>query len=276
MIPSAGRLAMRSPAAIAVALSLAATSPRAAAAPPEPLRHDLRADVAVTAAAVLGWAGSELAKPALAPERCRWCEPPALDERARAGLVWDAPRRARRASDVLAFGLLPAGAAAHQLLAARGAGDGAEGLVDVLLVAEAAALAADVTQVLKYAGGRRRPHVLHGRTPAGSDPDDHLSFPSGHTSLAFSVVTAAGSISSLRGHDSAPWVWGIGLPLAAGVGWLRVAGDAHWLTDVIGGAVVGAAVGVGVPRLLHGRERAAVGAAQARATPATLGLVLAF
>jgi membrane-associated phospholipid phosphatase len=263
---------MRSPIAIAVAVSLAATPATAAPAPPEPIHRDVRTDAAITASAVLFWAGTELAKPSLAPSRCRWCEPPELDERTRSALVWDAPLRARRASDVVAFGMFPAGVAAHQLLAARRGGDGQEGLVDVLVVAESAALAAVVTQVVKYSAGRQRPRVRHGTAPA--DPaDDNLSFFSGHTSLAFALATAAGSVSSQRGYDSAPWVWGTGLSLASGVAWLRIAGDQHWLTDVLAGAAVGSAFGIAVPRLLHGRER---GNAAAQGTVVALPLGVAF
>jgi membrane-associated phospholipid phosphatase len=61
---------------------------------------------------------------------------------------------------------------------------------------------------------------------------------------------------SMRGDEAAPWVWAIGLTLASGVGYLRVAGDAHWMTDVLAAAAVGSAFGVGVPllekRLVHG------------------------
>ena len=265
---------MRRALALLAALALHPAAP-AAAAEPVPLHHDLAVDAAVTAAAVAVWAGTELAKPSLAPARCRWCEPGPLDAAAREALVWQEPARARRASDVLAFGLVPAGVAAHQLLAARRAGDAGAGWVDLLLVAQATALAADLTQVAKYAVGRRRP--LAAQAPAGRerDPDDDLSFWSGHTSLAFSLVAAAGTVSSLRGYPSAPWVWGGGAVAAAGVGWLRMAGDAHWLTDVLAGAAAGIAVGVAVPKLFHG-PRDTAGTSQAVVAPRLVALALPF
>jgi membrane-associated phospholipid phosphatase len=233
-------------------------------------------DGAVTGAALSAWIVTELAKPALAPARCRVCEPNALDAAAREATVWASPARARRASDVLAFALLPAGVAAHQLLAARRAGDAREGLVDLLVVAEAAALGADVTQAVKYAVGRRRPRALHAGPDEARGPDDDLSFFSGHTSLACSLVAAAGTVSTLRGYPSAPWVFGAGGALAAGAGWLRMAGDAHWLTDVLAGAAVGTAMGLAVPRLLHGRSAAPAATGQPLGAPATLGVALAF
>jgi membrane-associated phospholipid phosphatase len=261
--------------ALLLALGLHLAAPASASEPPVPLRYDLAVDGAVTAAAVAVWLGTELAKPSLAPSRCRVCEPGALDAAAREAVVWRAPARARRASDVLAFGLLPAGVAAHQLAAAGHAGDVEAGLVDLLLVAEAAALTADLTQAAKYGVGRRRPGVLHAEPGRAPTPDDDLSFFSGHTSLAFSLAAGAGTVSELRGYRSAPWVYAGGFALAAAVGWLRMAGDAHWLTDVLAGAAVGTAVGIGVPRLLHPREPAA-GAGQPGAAPAALGFAAAF
>jgi membrane-associated phospholipid phosphatase len=250
-----------------------AGSPRAASAEaPRPIRHDLAVDGAVTAVAAAAWLATELAKPALAPARCRLCEPGALDAAASDAVRWSSPARARRASDVLVFGLLPAGAAAHQLLAARHAGDVKAGWVDLLVVAEAAALSADLTQATKYAVARRRPGALHGGPDWTHGPDDDLSFFSGHTSLASSIVAAAGTVSALRGYPSAPWVWAGGAALAAGAGWLRMAGDAHWLTDVLVGAAVGTAVGVAVPRLLHPRQ----GAPAAGASAPAVGVALAF
>ncbi len=262
---------MRRALALLVAVPLAAS-----AESPAELHHDLAVDVTITAVATAAWAASEVAKPALAPARCRWCEPGPLDAAAREAVVWRAPARARRASDVLAFGLLPAGVAVHQLLAGRRAGDASAGLADLLYVAEATALTADATQVAKYAAGRRRP-LAHSADPARpADPDDDLSFFSGHTSVAFSLVAAAGTVSSLRAYPSAPWVWAGGLGVAAAVGWLRMAGDAHWLTDVLAGAAVGTALGIAVPRLVHGRDSGATSSAQAAAVPPTFGFVAAF
>lgn len=271
---------MRSPRALAVLLALAASAPSPAAAAPHPLRHDPALDLSLTLGAVLLTGGLELAKPALAPERCRVCGTNALDEAVRDALVSPRPARAARASDVLAAAVLPAGVAAHQLLAARAAGAWREGGRDLLFVAEAVMVSAALNQVVKLSVGRQRPFVHHADGPRERDPDDDLSFYSGHTALAFALVASAGTVSSLRGYPSAPWFWGVGLPLAAGVGWLRIAADKHYLTDVLAGAVAGSAVGVALPLLLHRREDEAPGgrpgAAALRVTPLPLGIVLVF
>jgi membrane-associated phospholipid phosphatase len=262
---------------VALAASLA-IAPGAARGEPHPLRHDLRADGALAAGGWLLYLSSELAKDALAPARCRVCGGNALDDRARDLLVWRRNDAAARGSDVLAFALFPAGLAAHQLLAAGREGDVEAGAVDLLVVGEVAALAMSLNQAVKFAVGRQRPFVRHRNFAVAerlADSDDHLSFFSGHTTFTFAVAAAAGTVSELRGYRSAPWVWGAGMTLAATTGYLRIAADRHYLTDVLVGAAVGTALGVALPRLMHGREDegAAPPAARSAAVPLTFAFV---
>lgn len=266
---------MRARAALAF---LAAASALCARADPRPLRHDLRVDGALTAGAAVLWLSSELAKGKLAPSSCRWCAENRLDGAARNALVWGYGDHAARASDLFAFALLPGAIATHQLLAARGQGDTREGWVDLLIVAEAAALSVDLNQIVKLSVGRQRPFVHHGNwreadRPAGAD--DNLSFYSGHSALAFSLAAAAGTVSDLRGYRSAPWVWGAGMTLAATIGYLRIAADKHYLTDVLTGAALGTAAGIALPRLLHGRRDGGEPSAAA-VTAVPLGVVIVF
>jgi len=93
----------------------------------------------------------------------------------------------------------------------------------------AQALNAVVTRGLKFAIGRRRP---------SGGPE---SLPSGHTSASFTSAAVLGSHFGPK----------VGIPayLAAGfIGWTRVRDNAHWLTDVIVGGAIGAAVGRTVTR----------------------------
>jgi membrane-associated phospholipid phosphatase len=130
---------------------------------------------------------------------------------------------------------------------------------DALIIGEAVLLSTFTNQAVKYSLGRVRPyaHAAWQRRsqPAGLPVDDHLSFYSGHTSYAFSLVVATGMVAELRGYARRSLVWAVGLPLATAVGLLRVAGDKHYLTDVVVGMAAGAAFGVAVPLLLHGRQR---------------------
>jgi membrane-associated phospholipid phosphatase len=91
-------------------------------------------------------------------------------------------------------------------------------------------------------------------TPA----DNNTSFPSGHVTLAFSVVTSSAEIANLRGYRHAPWIWRIGMPVAAFTAYLRVAADRHYLTDVLMGAGVGSGIGFAVPYFGHRRHDARV------------------
>ncbi|MBS2963170.1 phosphatase PAP2 family protein [Actinocrinis puniceicyclus] len=90
--------------------------------------------------------------------------------------------------------------------------------------------------VLKAAVGRARPHFVH---PVALAPGG--SFPSGH---AFTSALAAGVVLlwalpllSRRGKVAA-WVLAVLVPLLVGVS--RVALGVHWVTDVVGGWLLGA------------------------------------
>ncbi len=272
-------LAARTARVAALALLVAVpAAPPARAAAPEPLRYDLRVDLPVTVAAGAIWFGTELAKDQLAPSSCRWCGGNALDDRARDLLVWNDRDDARRASDAVAFAVLPAAAIGAGLLAARAAGDTRAAALDGLVVLESVALAGSVNQLVKLAAGRQRPFVRFGTEPAhAASSDDNLSFYSGHASLAFSLVAATATVADLRGYRTAPWVWGIGAPLAAATGYFRIAGDMHYVSDVLAGAAVGAAIGVAVPRLLHPRAPGGDPAAPpAAVAPLPLGVAGTF
>jgi undecaprenyl-diphosphatase len=115
-----------------------------------------------------------------------------------------------------------------------------------------AALAANlgaglVTQVLKHLLGRPRPFMdmdpllFQG---LGLDSDMH-SFPSGHTSTSFALA----AVLAAR-FPRAAWLF----YLAAGlVGLGRVVGGSHYLSDVVGGAVVGLMLGLPLAELARRR-----------------------
>lgn len=174
---------------------------------------------------------------------CRICSPPALDERARDALVWDHPRDAQRASDVIAKLAIPVLAGADAIRSTGSWGDAGR---DALVVAEAFSLTGLATTIAKGGFARLRPGLPD---EPGQASGAYHSLWSSHTSLAFSVAVAQAMQDTLRDDPAAPWAWGIGLSLASAVAYLRVAGDAHWLTDVLAGAAVGSAFGVAVPLL---------------------------
>ena len=61
------------------------------------------------------------------------------------------------------------------------------------------------------------------------------SFPSGHTAIAF----AAAEVLRREYADVSPWIGVGGYLFAVGTGFMRMYNNAHWLSDVLGGAGLG-------------------------------------
>jgi membrane-associated phospholipid phosphatase len=254
----------------AAALVLACSA-RAAAKEPRPLRSDTRVDVAVTAMGATWYLMSELLKSSLVPEKCRWCyraddgadllNP--YDGWVRRQLIWKNTRSADIASTLLVAVVEPTSQLGLTALAA-GHENATSGFpLDALIVAESTVVAGVLNQVVKFGFARERPFVHYlPRAPnalrelTASPSDDNLSFYSGHTTLAFVVATASGTVASLRGYRLAPVIWGTGLTLASTVGYLRIAADKHYLSDVVTAALIGSLVGVGMPLLFHSPKAA--------------------
>jgi membrane-associated phospholipid phosphatase len=213
------------------------------------LRYDLKLDLAVTSLAVTGWIITEVAMDHLAPASCRWCQVNSFDDWGHRNLKWSNANAASKASHATAYLLAPAVAFGLDALAAHREGSMSDFAVDALVITEAAAISSFATQLVKIATGRERPSAHYG-TGAAS-PSQNTSFYSGHTSLAFSLAVASGTVASMRGYALAPWIWGTGLAIAGTTAYLRVAADKHYLTDVIAGAVLGSAVGFVLPYLFH-------------------------
>lgn len=235
----------------------------------EPLAHDLRIDIPVTAVVGIGWIGSEAAfKSALAPAACRWCDRDTAGkdtlngfDAASRSLRWSNTHTPDLLSNLGAFVLLPATVFGLDAIAAHRDRELEGWWLDALIITEAVATQAAMNQLVKFVVGRERPFV-HVLTPeekraTASPSDNNLSFYSGHSSLAFSLAVAAGTVAHLRGYRSEPLIWALGLPLAGSVAYLRIAADKHYATDVIVGSIVGAAFGFAVPRFFHRRAASA-------------------
>jgi len=241
---------MRSARSVALALALAGAPVARASEPPVPLQYNLALDASFTAAMGLSVALLAVYQPALLPKSCRWCTPPALDATVRDALVWRDARTADTLSTVL-DAALPVSAVGYLLLSAGSRGDVNAGLVDSLLVTEAVAAALLVNQVVKLLVGRERPYAHFGNDVGYSESERDLSFYGGHVSFAFSVVAATVTVASMRGYSGVGIAAGVGFPLAAAVGYLRIAADQHYLTDILVGSAVGGLLGWAVPRVFH-------------------------
>jgi membrane-associated phospholipid phosphatase len=123
------------------------------------------------------------------------------------------------------------------------------GLVDVVMYAESLSLTVLVTDLTKIAV--RRPRPIDYKINSNSDTNVELSFFSGHASATGAVTATATYLAFVRSPGTArPWVTlAAGTLLTAFVSYERVRSGAHFPTDVIAGAMAGAAIGVLVPHL---------------------------
>jgi membrane-associated phospholipid phosphatase len=267
-VPTADRLRFAALPAAFVAV-LTASVAQAQSAPPDGLRYDLRVDIPITAGAVALGVTLELLKRDLGPRSCRVCGVDGLDVAARGALLWDDADAARTLSDWTGFVAAPITALATCQVAAAADHHFHDAPANALVAVEATALAVALDDVVKLIVGRQRPmaHFRDSNQEAPPDAEDNLSFYSGHTNLAFVVAVASGTIASMRGYRLAPVVWATSLPWAAVTGYLRIAADRHYLTDVLTGALVGSAVGFLVPFVFH---RASAATTDTGATSATL------
>jgi membrane-associated phospholipid phosphatase len=127
-----------------------------------------------------------------------------------------------------------------------------------LLYGEAVMVSLLVNGVTKYLVGRPRPYVYSNDPRVqdyahGEGKDSRLSFYSGHASTTFAASVAGAYLFAQNTTDkrARATVWGFELALAGATANLRTRAGKHFYSDVVVGALVGAAIGFAVPRL-HG------------------------
>jgi membrane-associated phospholipid phosphatase len=228
--------------AVVVLLVVLAARP-AAAEETVDRKQTLRLVVAGAGIATYALSETWLKEP-LTVDLCRWCTSNPIDNAARNATVWSDPEAAHHISNGTAFVLAPIGI--PLLLAASSR---ANFLADFIPVLEAATYSALTTQLLKMTFGRSRPFVIFRDPEIPPDVDDNTSFPSGHTTLAASIAVSAGVVAHRRGYALEPVIWAAGITLTAATGYLRMAADRHYLSDVFTGAAIGTLAGFFIPRL---------------------------
>jgi membrane-associated phospholipid phosphatase len=102
------------------------------------------------------------------------------------------------------------------------------GLISLQSIAGAAALSIGTKHIV----GRARPTEGQGPWARSANKSD-ASFPSNHSAVAFAAVTPFAQ------EYDAPWLYGLAAASSLG----RVANRQHWVSDVVGGSVLGYAVG---------------------------------
>ena len=222
------------------------------------LSYNLRVDLPLLVGGYVSWNALQALNKQLAARDCRWCDRHlnGVDSSARSALRWSKKRdTALLLSDLGANAFAPAATIGVNAILAANDRRFASVPVDFVVTEEAVELAGIVTQIVKYSVGRTRPATR--ALPADERPrgkaayDDYVSFWSGHTSYAFSLASAAGTVAWLRDYRGYVWVWIGGMSVAATTAYFRIAADQHYLTDVLSGAAAASAIGFAVPFFFH-------------------------
>lgn len=104
---------------------------------------------------------------------------------------------------------------------------------------------------VKFITGRSRPYMTNNQFDFKwfEVNNDFLSFPSGHSAIAFSIT------SVLAERIDTWWARAILYPMAAGTAYSRIYDNEHWLSDVIIGSLAGFSAGYFV---VHNNETKSV------------------
>lgn len=126
-------------------------------------------------------------------------------------------------------------------------------LNDAAVIAESALFATATASVLTIGLGRPRPFLYGEEAPLDvrNGADASLSFLSSHSAVSFAIATST-YMTYNQLHPTSPWRWvvlGVGLGGASLVATARVMAGRHFITDAVGGAVVGASMGFLVPAM---------------------------
>jgi undecaprenyl-diphosphatase len=120
-----------------------------------------------------------------------------------------------------------------------------------IVYGQAVSYAFAVKNLLNYLLPRYRPYMYEGGAQGVDSAENDLSFPSGHTTVAFAAATAGVTIYAMSYPDSpylVPFAV-VGYGMAIFTGTFRVAAGMHFMSDVIVGAALGSAIGYLVPML---------------------------
>ncbi len=124
-----------------------------------------------------------------------------------------------------------------------------------VITLETVLLNAGLTGLTKAVVKRPRPYLYQFDDPQVraylAKKSSRYSFFSGHTSQVASMSFLTATMWNDYNPDGnlQPVIWGVAAAIPAFTGWLRIKSGKHFVTDVLVGYVVGAAVGLTVPAL---------------------------
>ena len=120
-----------------------------------------------------------------------------------------------------------------------------------VMYAESWLFAYGIRNIIKTSVHRIRPYMYTEKIDESElkSHDFEFSFPSGHTTDAFLGASFVSYVFSTY-YPQSQYKWPIiagSYAIAVGTGALRIASGNHFLTDVLGGAALGTALGFGIP-----------------------------
>jgi len=200
------------------------------------------AEFAATGIGALGLGVSEIYKEKLIPDEARWKNPPEIDSGIRSGLLWSNPNAAHTLSNIMVLGVIIPAGILTPLASNHDYGR------SLLTISEAALATGVITQIVKFSVARERPYSYY-NAQSSRGSYDRVSFFSGHTSYAFSISLSTAMLLAESYPQHKILIYGLALSVASFTGYLRIAADHHYFTDVLVGAIVGSAISYGVVQM---------------------------
>jgi membrane-associated phospholipid phosphatase len=115
-------------------------------------------------------------------------------------------------------------------------------------------IASGITLVLKASFHRSRPEEQSQLDPYQFDGPSfsrsNMSFPSGHTTVAFALASSLSAFYNNKWYVAAP-----AFTLASISGWSRIYQQKHWPSDLVLGALIGTTVGYTINNLSRGKNK---------------------
>ncbi len=192
---------------------------------------------------------SQIKKENLQPSQATWTDQNGVDLWFRERLVLKSERARRRASlisDIIVNGMLLPLSLIEGILIKKSRLS--------LFSLETVVVATLINQGVKYTTARQRP-FCHFRTNDTLSSVCKVSFYSGHTQTAFLSALIIADITKRYYSKLSSISLFVGLGLATTVGYLRIAADKHYMTDVIVGASCGVLFSMLFDRFINEEDR---------------------